>query len=323
MRKWLPLLIALAAYPVISAFDLTRHSVPLNEILGGGPPKDGIPALMQPKFAPAGEAGFMNDDDRVLGVIIGKEAKAYPVRILNWHEVVNDTVGHQPVAVTYCPLTASGLVYDRRVGNSELKFGVSGQLYQSNLLLYDKQTESLWSQLEQSAVTGPMTGKRLSALPSIETTWGRWRKLHPDTLVLSIETGFSRDYKRDPYASYEESEMVMFPVSRKDKRLMPKEQVFGVALKGESEAFPLRALGASQGPVKAPLGGSEVNIAYDAATETAEATVAGKPIATYKGYWFAWAQFHPETKLWGNLPPDPARAAKHQLERLERMFQGF
>lgn len=314
------LFVALAISPFLVGFDLSRHSVPLDEILGGGPPKDGIPALTHPKFVPAGAAAFMSDDDRVLGIVIGKEARAYPLRILNWHEVVNDNVGQRPVAITYCPLTGSGVVYDRRVGNSELVFGVSGQLYQSNLLLYDRQTESLWSQLKQSAVTGPMMDKRLTALPCVETTWGRWRKLHPDTLVLSTDTGFSRDYQHDPYASYEESEMVMFPVSRKDQRLMPKEPVLGVTLKGESEAFPLRALEAAKAPVKVRLGGSEVSITYDAASQTAETTVAGKLIATFEGYWFAWAQFYPETKLWRTLPPDPARAAKSQLERLERMF---
>jgi len=167
------------------AFDLSRHIVPPDEIIGGGPPKDGIPALTNPKFVRAQEADFLADNDQVVGLAQGGEAKAYPLRIMDWHEIVDDKVGGEPLAVTYCPLTASPVVFDRRIHGREVVFGVSGLLYQSNLLMYDRTTESLWSQLGGGqSVAGSMARTGPASVPSELTTWRRWRALHPDTLVV-------------------------------------------------------------------------------------------------------------------------------------------
>ncbi|HSG05403.1 MAG TPA: DUF3179 domain-containing protein, partial [Nitrospiria bacterium] len=187
---------------LLMGFDLSRSSIPKEDILPGGPPKDGIPALDNPKFLKAGKAALLNSGDRVLGFSGKGEAKAYPIKILNWHEVVNDTVGGKPVVITYCPLCGTGMAFDPVVKGEHFTFGVSGLLYQSDVLMYDRQTDSLWSQILQEAVTGKMMGTRLTLLPLIHTTWEEWRKEHPNTLVLSTDTGYSRNYRRDPYEGY-------------------------------------------------------------------------------------------------------------------------
>lgn len=201
-------------------------------------------------------------------------------------------------------------MYDRKVGAKELTFGVSGRLYQSNVLLYDKETESLWSQLKEEAVTGEMTGTKLPALPSVVTPWGRWKNLHPTTLVLSPDTGYSRPYQRNPYEDYERSSDVMFPPSRIDSRLPAKERVLGLEVAEKVIAFPFRRLERAKGPVELRFGNVRVEIRYDRATETAEALVDGKPASAFTGYWFAWYGFHPKTEIWGDVEPKASSSAR-------------
>lgn len=280
-------------------FDTSRHSVPLDEILAGGPPKDGIPAISAPRFVAADAATFLPSDDRVIGVDQEGVVKAYPLRILNWHEVVDDAIGTSPIAVTYCPLTGSAIVYDRRVNGQTLLFGVSGRLYQSNLLLYDQQSESLWSQLKAEAVTGAHTGARLQAIPSVTTTWADWRHVHPDTVVLSPETGYQRDYGRDPYAGYHASPELMFPVAHVDARLPAKQKVLGVQVGSVSKAYPLVQLAASRHAEDA-LGATRLRTTYDPQADRAEAVdvESGNPWPSVVVYWFAWSAFHPDTTIW-------------------------
>ena len=296
----------LLAMPFLAGFDLSRSSIPVEDILSGGPPKDGIPALLAPKFVPADQASYLQPRDRVIGVVRAGLAKAYPLRILNWHEVVNDSVGPTAIAVTYCPLTGSGVVFDRAVNGRTISFGVSGRLYQSNVLLYDHQTESLWSQLKAQAVTGPERGAQLLPLPSVTTTWGAWRRAHPSTLVLSDDTGHARDYTRNPYAGYEQSPEVMFPSKRVDTRLPAKERVLGVEVGGQAKAYPLARVERA-GTIDDEIGGMAVRIESDAAARTARIVrrADGKPVPTVTAYWFAWSAFHPDTAVWG--PPRPSR----------------
>jgi hypothetical protein len=327
MRFKHAMVLALTAGAVVAsqscpcAFDLSRHIVPPDEIMGGGPTKDGIPALTNPKFVRAREADFLADNEQVLGLAHGGEAKAYPLRIMNWHEIVDDKVGGEPLAVTYCPLTASPVVFDRRIHGREVVFGVSGLLYQSNLLMYDRATESLWSQLGGQAVAGSMARTRLSSVPSELTTWGRWRALHPDTLVLSLDTGVARDYTRDPYEDYEASESVMFPVSHPDARLPTKEPVLGIARNKDSLAIVLSAL--PQSPVTVEVGGNRLVVHYDSASNTTEVVVGLNAIPAVRTYWFAWASFHPETRVWGKVS-EAELNRRRSNEALERMFHhGF
>jgi hypothetical protein len=275
-----------------TGFDLSRHSVPLDQILSGGPGKDGIPAILNPLFVQAKDAGFLSDDDRVLGITHGDEAKAYPIKVLNWHELVNDTIGGKPVVITYCPLCGTGIAFDALVHRRPYTFGVSGLLYQSDLLMYDHQTESLWSQIAMEAVAGSLTGTKLTPIFLTHTSWGDWRADHPNTLVLSTRTGHTRDYDRDPYLGYAQRPDVMFSVSHVDRRYHPKEWVLGIEVKGVFKAYPLTELKKLDKPLLDRV------IRYNHRAQSASATTAaGKPRPSMMAFWFAWYAFHPETDV--------------------------
>jgi hypothetical protein len=283
-----------------NGFDVAGALVPIERIERGGPPKDGIPAIDRPRFVAAAAAG-LRADERVLGVVIDGVARAYPVRILNWHEVVNDSFGETPVAITYCPLCGTGLAFDAHVAGRVLSFGVSGLLYNSDVLLYDRATESLWSQLKQSAVTGPLKGTRLKALPLEHTGWADWLARHPQTQVLSTETGFARDYGRDPYAGYERIQRLMFEVEHRDARFALKEWVLGVDLDGTPKAYPFSVLERAvdgQGELHDRLAGRPIIIQFDRRHRTARVLDASRrPLPGVMAFWFAWVAFHPQTEV--------------------------
>jgi hypothetical protein len=293
----------------MNGFDLRDPLVPAEAIIAGGPPKDGIPALDEPKFVAARDAGFLGQKDPVLGVVRNGIAKAYPLRVLNWHEVVNDRFGTEPIVVTYCPLCGSGMVFRAEVPGTAmpgpLTFGVSGLLYNSDVLLYDRQTESLWSQIAAKAVTGKMKGNVLESVPVVHTSWSDWRRRHPRTLVLSLDTGHNRDYGRDPYAGYELSEQLIFPVQFRSEGFHPKERVLGVSLGGAAKAYPFVELGKRAGTADGAtsfddeVGGKPVRIRFDPAHQVAEAfDASGQPIAGTTLFWFAWYAFNPATQVY-------------------------
>lgn len=195
-------------------------------------------------------------------------------------------------------------MYDRTVNKKEITLGVSGLLHESNVLFYDHQTESLWSQLKEEAVTGPLTGTHLKAIPSVTTTWKAWRAQHPDTLVLSTQTGFQRDYSRSPYQAYAKSPNTMFPVKHEDPRLSPKEKVVGVSIGEHHKAYPLKLLREHQGPIEDRVGETAVKILYDSEADSAQVVEAksGKALPAVVAYWFAWATFHPEAPVYSITP---------------------
>ena len=282
----------------VNGFDLTDALVPRAEILSGGPPKDGIPAIDRPRFIKANAAKFLFDESRVLGVFLNGEARAYPVSILNWHEVVNDQFGAEGIAVTFCPLCGTGMAFRAGTARSPMTFGVSGLLYNSDVLLYDRQTHSLWSQILSRAVSGPRKGGTLEAVPVSHTTWRDWRAQHPGTTVLSRETGFDRDYGRDPYETYVGSETVMFPVSAKSRRYHPKERVIGLKLGDVVKAYPFVELDASPRPLRDRIGKRSVTVEFDAVNRTGRVLGEdGKEIPTVVAFWFAWFAFHPDTEV--------------------------
>ncbi len=292
-------LLLLVTTPFLSAFDFSQHNIPIAEIKSGGPPKDGIPALLHPKFVSADRAGFLQADDRVLALVYNGEAKAYPIKILNWHEVVNDDIGGKPVFVSYCPLCGTGMAFDARIRKKRYTFGVSGLLYQSDVLMYDHQSESLWSQIKQEAVTGALTGTRLSLLPLIHTTWGAWKREYPKSQVLSTETGYSRNYSRDPYAEYAQTDRLMFSVNKRDRRYPPKSWVLGIQHEGETMAYPFSEL--ERGPrfFRHTLGPDTLHITYDPDTRTVRVqNPQGEDLPSVVAYWFAWAAFHPQTQVY-------------------------
>jgi hypothetical protein len=282
----------------MNGFDVSGALIPAEEIHLGGPPRDGIPALVDPEFVASGKARI-KPDDAVLGLRLQGVAKAYPIAIMNWHEIVNDEFGDTPVAVTYCPLCGTGVAYSARAAGRTLRFGVSGLLYNSDVLLYDRETESLWSQLLNKAVAGPLKSERLTPLPLVHTTWSEWHRGHPDTLVLSRNTGYWRDYDRDPYAGYETEEGLYFPVARKDPRYHPKERVLGVEVEGRFKAYPFAELSKTTGRVEDSIGDRDVLITFSPAHQTAIAyDPQGKQIPAVRSYWFAWYAFHPDTEVY-------------------------
>lgn len=281
-----------------NGFDLSDALIPPEDMRSGGPPRDGIPSIDDPKFLEAGDAGYLDADDRILGVTKNDIAKAYPIRVMNWHEIVNDRFGETPVAVTYCPLCGSGVAYNARVAGEIRTFGVSGLLYNNDVLLYDRESESLWSQLMNKAIAGPLKSTELQPVRMVHTTWSAWRTEHPESLVLSRETGFDRDYAKSPYAGYAEKPGTIFPVTNTDNRLPTKALVLGVEIDGKYKAYPFRELDKAGPTVRDEFNGSELIISYHREHRSArlESPREGE-VHSLTLYWFAWAAFHPETAV--------------------------
>jgi hypothetical protein len=254
------------------------------EILSGGPPPDGIPAIDTPKFERVADVDWLADDEAVLAIEIDGDARAYPYQILTWHEIVNDTVGDVPVAVTYCPLCNSGVGFDRRVDDKVLDFGTSGRLYASNLVMYDRQTESLWPQLTGEAAVGTMTGTRLEFVPVFPIGWSDFRDDHPDGWVLSRDTGHSRDYGRNPYVGYDVNpeQEPMFGAPTDDDRLFPLDRVIALESSGEQVAV-LRSVVEEAGVLTESVGDQQVVLLFVAGQNSAleaAAVAEGRDIGT-------------------------------------------
>jgi hypothetical protein len=192
-----------------------KSRVNTSDILAGGPPKDGIPAIDKPHFDTPQTTPF-RADELVLGIVVEGEARAYPYAILNWHEIVNDTIHGKPISVAFCPLCDTGIAFERVVGSKKTTFGVSGKLYQSCLVMYDRATETLWSQPWGTGIVGEHTDRNLSRIPLVKTTLGKWVEKYPDTKILSPKTGHIRDYFDSPYKHYAENPHLYFPVRNLD-----------------------------------------------------------------------------------------------------------
>jgi hypothetical protein len=296
-----------AARDTDNGFDLGDSLIPRDEIHLGGPPRDGIPSIDEPRFVSADAATFLRDDDRILGIVQHGQARAYPIAILNWHEVVNDHIGGSPIAITYCPLCGTGVAFDAGGAAAARSFGVSGLLYNSDVLLYDRETESLWSQLMMQAVSGPLRGERLTPLPSTHTSWQAWRKQHPDTRVLSTDTGYARDYRRNPYAGYAGNDQLFFPVASRSRRYHPKEQVLGIELDGQFKAYPFTELDRTgRVEINDSFAGHDLRILFDAANRSANVfDGSGQQLPGVTSFWFAWHAFHPESEVFRADHPAP------------------
>lgn len=293
----------------LNGFDISRAEIDAKEIRRGGPPRDGIAALNDPPFIPGRAAAYMEDMDRVLGVAYGGVAKAYPIKILDQHEIVNDRIAGTAIAVTYCPLCGSGMTFEANV-DGRLVFGVSGLLYNSDVLLFDRNTESLWSQILGKAISGPLAGADLVLLPTENTTWGAWKRAYPDTTILSPRTGYVRDYSRQVYGNYHASPSLMFPVENRDRRYHAKAPVIGVTIGGSSKAYPLIELAYSNATIEDVLGGEEIEIHYDAISQSAQVLdQEGIEIPSTRLYWFAWYAFHPNTDVYLS-PETPEKKRK-------------
>ena len=301
--KWLGvflcLMLSTASAESKNGFQLDNALIPVNDIKKGGPPRDGIPSLDYPELIAADDATYLNGRDRVLGISINGVARAYPIRILNYHEIVNDVVGGTSVVVTYCPLCGSGTAFEAAINGRNHEFGVSGLLYNSDVLMYDRETISLWSQLMVQAVSGPMKGTRLQQLPLSHTSWQEWVERYPETLVLSSKTGYSRNYRVDPYPNYGRNGRLYFPVAHTSKKYRRKEIVMGLEIDNRFKAYVFKELGKGASRFDDEFAGSEFIIEFDAENQTARIVKSdGSEIPTTTAFWFAWYAFHPETEIY-------------------------
>jgi len=244
--------------------DVSKRSIALNELVSGGPPKDGIPALDFPRFETVSAAArWLGEKEPVLVVEQGEDVRAYPFQILIWHELVNDQAGDRPVLVSYCPLCNSALVFDRRVRGGVLTFGVSGMLRGSDMVMFDRETESLWQQITGEALVGSLTGNRLSLVPSRTVPFETFARQFPNGKVLSRETGHRRPYGRSPYAGYESGQRLMFPVAvPREARRKPLERLLAVKCGEKAKAWPLDAL-RNAGVVEGECAGSRFVIFFE------------------------------------------------------------
>lgn len=290
----------LARASLRSEFDFSNLRIPREAIRSGGPPRDGIPALTRPTVVPAAKATALRNTDRVVGVAIDGAARAYPLRILMWHEIVNDRLGGVPLVVTYCPLCDSAAVFDRRTSTGVREFGVSGLLFNSNVLMYahGQKPFALWSQMMAQAVSGPQAGERLKIVPFQLTTWQAWRSAHPRTDVLSFNTGYGRNYGINPYVRYFKQPGLMFPVSPTSRRLPAKSLVLGVWVGNKAVAYPLDVLARQSSPITQQIDGHRFTLHYDAASATARVTTTDADVQWVYAFWFAWYAFHSQTEIY-------------------------
>jgi len=335
-------------------FDI--GNVDLSEIIAGGPGKDGIPALDEPRFESLSAArSWQNERAPVIALVIGGEARAYPLAILMWHEIVNDTLGGVPIVVTFCPLCNTALVFEREVDGVLYDFGTTGNLRYSDLVMYDRQTESWWQQATGQAIVGQLTGAPLPFVPSQIVSLGDFAAAHPTGIVLSRETGHARSYGYNPYLGYDtvdQNPLLFRGVI--DGRLSPMERVVSVSIAGESVAYPYSEL-AKVGAVHDEIGDTPIVVFWQAGVNSAldatlidegrdvgatgvfsplvdgrelsfqTAATAGPIVDAETGsgwtilgqatsgpqagrqleaighgdhFWFAWAAFEPETRIW-------------------------
>lgn len=269
--------------------NTNKKSVGLEKLLSGGPGKDGIPAINEPKFTTISQTSVKDD---VTGILIDMNGgrRFYPYTIMVWHEIVNDSIGNNHFAITFCPLCGSAIVFDRNVNGKTLRFGVSGLLYESNLVMYDNETESLWSQTRGEAIVGDYTGTKLKILPFQAITLSELKRKYPDSKVLSQDTGYSRDYSYNPYGNYDANQEIYFPVSTSDERFPAKEIMFIIPYKDKSIAFEQLKLKDGQT--------SEFKINGDTLTakrsggELDVIDSKGEKLPGYYEMWFSWAIHH-------------------------------
>ena len=333
--------------------DFSRCSVGPDEIRSGGPPRDGIPPIDRPKLISPAEATWLKDNEPVVAYEERGEARAYPLQILIWHEIANDEVAGRPIAVTFCPLCNTAIAFDRRLDGRLLDFGTTGNLRHSDLVMWDRQTESWWQQITGEAIVGELTGKKLKPLPASIVSFADFKSAYPTGAVLSRETGYARSYGSNPYVGYDDVNSSPFLFSgQADPRLRPMERVVTVSLNGEDAAYPFASLEQHR-VVQDRVGGRPIVVFFARGTTSAldgssiagsrdvgatgvfDPTVDGRsltfkadgdriadaetgstwpvlgratggplagkrltPILHADHFWFSWAVFRPQTRVW-------------------------
>jgi hypothetical protein len=335
--------------------DFSKHTIPYSEILSGGPPKDGIPAIDDPKFISVSEADvWLQEVEPVIFFQMGKDIRAYPLQILMWHEIVNDTVGDVPVVISFCPLCNTAIAFERTVDNQVLDFGTTGRLRFSNLIMYDRPTESWWQQATGEAIAGEFAGSRLAFRPASIISWADFKTTYPDGKVLSRETGFQRSYGDNPYVGYDDVNQppFLYRGPKTPDKLPPVARVLTIDLNGDAVAYPYDMLKEAR-VINDTVGGTNIVVlwmegtasALDATTvaegrdvgaatalardlegqtlnfrldgsrivdqetssewnvlgQAVRGALAGKhltPVVAINHFWFSWAAFKPDTRVY-------------------------
>lgn len=288
----------------ISVDNGITHSVPLAEIISGGPPKDGIPSIDHPQFVGVSEAEkFLNDKEPGVAFSRGGVDRFYPYQILVWHEIVNDTIGGERILVSYCPLCLTGFVFDPLVKGERVAFGTSGKLWHSNLVMYDRKTDSLWSQILGEAIVGEMTGTKLALIPSDQLLFGEWKKKFPGGQVLSRNTGAIRFYGTNPYGDYFVApDFAQSLAGYRDTRLSADAFVLGVVSGKKAKAYAVESV-KKQGLVEDEFAGQKFLLRFEkdlGVVRVFKKLPSGEleRINPFSAFWFAWASAHPDSELY-------------------------
>lgn len=289
--------------PPFNGFDLEKCSVPRDKILEGGPARDGVPRVDSPEYVSAREASWVRGDTPVIGVKLGGQARAVPIHLIEYHQVVNDEIAGVPVLITYDPISGTPIAFRSSLDGKRMSFGVSGLIYNSNFLLYDLETRSLWSQFLGRAIAGPMAGRELVRLRVRQEPFGVWIGREPLSKVLARPLPQRIDYRYSPYSRYWISETVPFPVEAKDDRYHPKEVVLGVEVKGVTRAYLGSVLTALGGRIVDEIAGHKIRIAYESEVGSF-IWEAPEAVEVSDAYWFSWKAFHPETQIWSASDSD-------------------
>ncbi|MEX2499472.1 MAG: DUF3179 domain-containing protein [Wenzhouxiangellaceae bacterium] len=277
--------------------ESTPATVEFEEMFQGCPERDCIPSIEDPEYVEADEASaFLGDDELVIAVDHNGDKRAWPIRVLDFHEIVNDTIGGDPIAVTWCPLCGSGLAFMRKVEGETVEFGVSGLLHDSDLVMYDRKTNSLWQQITGEAVMGPAMGQTLEEVPATITAWKNWRSAHPETRVMAPPSDSDMDYGDSRrYAAYEESDRLAFPAARRDLSIHPKTVVHGFTIDGMHLAVTESAL-EENANIETELGNRSITISRHDDGRVTAVDDHGRSHSAVRSFWFAWFNFHPDTE---------------------------
>jgi hypothetical protein len=281
----------------LGGFTLTGLRVDRALLVAGGPGKDGIKSVDAPEFSDIGSATWVGRDTEVLGLEIDGEARAYPVRMLEYHQIVNDVVGGVPVAITYDPLTGTPFAWRRELGGKTFELGVSGLLYNDNFLMFDRGGDSLWSQVLGEAIAGPRAGQKLQRIELRQETTGDWLARHMQSLFLRPPFPEKVSYLMSPYQAYWLEDRIHFPVAARDERFHAKELVVGVVVGDTARAYLGSILTREGSAVDERIGGKRIRVSYQSETGTFQWQV-DDGVALWEAYWFAWKAFNPATEIW-------------------------
>jgi hypothetical protein len=281
----------------LNGFEITRQTVDRDDIVPGGPPRDGIHSIDAPRFVASEQATWVDDTTPVLGVVVKGDARAYPVHVMDYHQIANDVVGDVPLAVTWDPLTGAPIAFERTVDGRVLGFGVSGLLYNSGFLMYDRETESLWSQFLGKAVSGPLAGKRLKRVRIRQEDMTSWRTRVGSTRVLERPAPDKIDYRFSPFERYMVENGTRYPVKARDERFHAKELVLGVMVDGKARAYLGSVLTREGGWAEDVFQGRKIQIDYSTDLSVFR-WEAPDDVEVTEAYWFAWKAFHPDTEIW-------------------------